>query len=149
MSFLMQRMKTPKGTIAVAMDKNEYSLREPLVGKVNVSASEDFDVDEIRLEVEVFEWTQATQNLNIGGTNRSVTAAQDSKVHEQKMTLQGRMHLNNGFNQDFPFTLNLPTGVPPTYRGRNARCTWKVKGVIAVKGRPDITGHPMELQINY
>jgi len=133
----------------VTLDKNEYSLRESLTGRLNVTAAEDFDIDEIRLEIEVIEWTKATQNINIGGTTKSVTAEQNSKVHDGKVTLQGRMHLNGGFNKDFPFSMNMPTGVPPTYRGRNARNTWKIKGVIAVKGRLDITGHPMELQVNY
>ena len=145
----MNRLQAPKGTIAVNLDKNEFSLREPLTGKMNVSAADAFDVDEIRVEIEVVEWTRATQNMNIGGSNRSVTAEENCKVHEGKVTLQGRMHLDNGFSQDFPFSMNLPTGVPPTYRGRNAKTTWKLKGVIAVKGRPDIVGHQMELQINY
>jgi len=148
MSFLMKKLQAPKGTISVTLDKSECCLREPLTGKVNVTAAEDFDVDEIRLELEATEWTQATQSMNIGGTTKSVTAKQETKLHDGKVTLQGRMHLTSGFNQDFPFSVNLPPGVPPTYRGRNARNTWKIKGVMAVKGRPDITGHEMELQVN-
>lgn len=149
MSFLFKKLQAPKGTISVALDKGEYSLREPLTGKVNVTAAEDFDVDEIRLEIVVNEWTTATESRNIGGgKTESVRAQQESRVHDGKVTLQGRMHLTSGFNQDFPFSVNLPSGVPSTYRGRNARNTWKIKGVMAVKGRPDITGHEMELQVN-
>jgi len=148
LSFLFKKLQAPKGTISVTLDKGEYSLREPLTGKVNVTAAEDLDLDEIRLELVVNEWTRATQSMDIGGTTRSVTAEQENKVHDGKITLQGRMHLTSGFNQDFPFSTNLPSGVPPTYRGRNARNTWKIKGVIAVKGRPDVTGHEMELQVN-
>lgn len=149
MGFLLQKLQAPKGTVSLTLDKNEFSLRESLTGKLNVSAADEFDVDEIRLEIEVTEWTRATQNLNINGNTRSVTAEQTSNIHQGKITLQGRIHLTNGFNKDFPFSINLPTGVPPTYRGRNARNTWKIKGVMAVKGRPDITGHQLELQINY
>lgn len=132
----------------VTLDKSEYSLSEPLTGKINVTAAEDFDVDEIRLELWVTEFTRATETLNIGGTRRSVTAQQENTLHKGKITVSGRMHVEKGFNQDFPFSVSLPPGVPPTYRGRNAHNTWKMKGVIAIKGRPDITGHEMELQIN-
>lgn len=145
---LLGRFKAPKGTVSVALDKGEYSLREPLTGKINVSTTEDFDIDEVRLEVWVDEFTRASQSQNVGGTTRTVTAEQNNAIHKGKTTVAGRMHASNGFNQDFPFSINLPSGVPPTYRGHNANNSWKIKGVLAVKGRPDVTGHEMEIQVN-
>jgi hypothetical protein len=145
---LLGKFKAPKGTVAVTLEKGEYSLREPLTGKINVSAAEDFDIDEARLEIWVNEFTRASQNQNIAGTMRSITAEQNNTIHKGKMTVTGRMHVSNGFSQDFPFSINLPSGIPPTYRGRNANNSWKIKGVLAVKGRPDITGYEMEIQVN-
>jgi len=145
---LFGKFKAPKATVSVTLDKGEYSLREPLTGKINVSAAEDFDIDEVRLEIWVNEFTRASQSQNIGGTTRTVTAEQDNTIHKGKTTVAGRMHASSGFNQDFPFSINLPPGLPPTYRGRNATNTWRMKGVVAVKGRPDITGHEMDLQVN-
>jgi hypothetical protein len=145
---LLGRFKAPKGTVSVTLEKGEYSLREPLTGKINVSAAEDFDIDEVRLEIWVNEFTRASQSQNVGGTTRSVTAQQDNVIHNAKTTVSGRIHASNGFSQDFPFSINLPSGVPPTYRGRNANNSWKIKGVLAVKGRPDITGHETEIQVN-
>jgi hypothetical protein len=147
MGFL-GKFKAPKGTVSVTLDKSEYSLREPLTGKINVSAAEDFDVDEVRLEIWVNEFTRASQSQNINGTTRNVTAEQENTIHKGKTTVAGRMHATNGFSQDFPFSINLPPGIPPSYRGRNANNSWKMKGVVAVKGRPDVTGHNMEIQIN-
>jgi hypothetical protein len=77
-----------------------------------------------------------------------VTAEESAALHNGKIIVAGRMHITEGFNQEFPFSTPLPSGVPPTYRGRNARNTWRMKGVIAVKGRPDVTGHIMEVEIN-
>jgi hypothetical protein len=145
---LLGRFKAPKGTVSVTLDKGEYSLREPLAGKINVSATEDFDIDEVRLEIWVNEFTRASQSQNVGGTMQNVTAQQDNTIHKGKTTVAGGMHASNGLNQDLPFSINLPSGVPPTYRGRNANNSWKIKGVIAVKGRPDVTGHEMEIQVN-
>jgi len=145
---LFGKFKAPKATASVILDKSEYSLREPLTGKINVSAAEGFDIDEIRLEIWVNEFTRASESMDIGGTRRTVTAQQDNRIHSGKVTVAGRMLATSGFNQDFPFSINLPPGIPPTYRGRNANNTWKMKGVVAVKGRPDITGHEIELQVN-
>lgn len=144
---LLGRFKAPKGTVSVTLDKGEYSLREPLTGKINVSTAEDFDIDEVRVEILVNEFTRASQSQNVGGTTRSVTAEQNNEIHKGKTTVAGRMHASNGLNQDFPFSINLPSGIPPTYRGRNANNSWKIKGVLAVKGRPDVTGHEMEIQV--
>ena len=57
---LFKRLKTPKATISITLEKGEFSLRDPLTGTVNVSSYEDFDVDEIRIEFEATEWTCAT-----------------------------------------------------------------------------------------
>lgn len=146
---LFGKFKAPKATVSVTLEKGEYSLREPLTGKINVSAAEDFDIDEVRLEIWVKEFTRASESQDVGGGNRrTVTAQQDNTIHQGKTTVAGRMHASSGFNQDFPFSINLPPGIPSTYRGRNANNSWKMKGVVAVKGRPDITGHDMEIQIN-
>ena len=146
---LFGKFKAPKCTVSVVLDKSECTLREPLTGKINVSAAEEFDIDEVRLEIWVNEFTRATQSIDVGGgTRKSVTTEQNNTIHNGKTTIAGRMHASSGFNQDFPFSISLPPGIPPTYRGRNANNSWKMKGVVAVKGRPDITGHDMELQTN-
>jgi len=145
---LFGKFKAPKATVSVSLDKGEYSLREPLTGKISVSAAEDFDIDEVRLEIWVNEFTRASGNVRIGGSTGSVTVEQNNTIHSAKTTVAGRMHASNGWSQDFTFSINLPPGVPPTYRGRNANNSWRMKGVVAVKGRPDITGHEMEVQIS-
>ena len=147
MGFL-DRLKAPKATVSVTFDKQSFNLNEPMTGKFNVSSSDEFDVDELRIELWVTEWTKATEKKGSGSDARTVTAEQNAKLHDGKISVAGRMKVTDGFNQEFPFSIPLPSGVPPTYRGRNASNTWKMKGVIAVKGRPDVTGHVLEVQIN-
>ncbi len=148
MGFL-NRFKAPKTTLAISMDKNEFSLREPLTGKFQVTSSEEFDADEIRVEIWVDEFTRATGSVDIGGNRKkTVTLQQNNKLHNGKVAVSGRMHITEGFSKDFPFSINLPPGVPPSYSGRNATNTWKMKGVVAVKGRPDVTSHDTEIKVN-
>jgi hypothetical protein len=148
MGFL-NRLKTPKATVSIAMDKNEFTANEPMTGRFQVTSSEEFDIDEIRMEIWVNEFTRATGSVDLGGNQKkTVTLQQNNKLHDGKVAVAGRMHIPEGFNKEFPFTINLPPGVPPSYRGRNATNTWKMKGVIAVKGRPDVTSHDTEVQVN-
>ena len=151
MGFL-DRFKAPKATISVSLDKQIFNLNEPMTGKLSVSSSEEFDADELRIELWVTEETTARGSVIIRAgaedEEQTVTVKQEDNLHEEKITVAGRMRVTEGFNQQFPFSITVPSGVPPTYRGRNASNTWKMKGVIAVKSRPDVTSHVMEVQIN-
>ena len=148
---IFKRFKAPKATISVALDKQVFSLNESMTGTLSVSSSEEFDADELRIELWVTEETTATGSVTIrtGAEDgiQTVTVKQEANLHDGKITVAGRMKFTEGFNQQFPFSIPVPSGVPPTYRGRNASNTWRMKGVIAVKGRPDVTGHVMEVEI--
>jgi hypothetical protein len=148
MGFL-SKLKAPKATIAVLLDKGTFSLREPLQGKIDISSSEEFDADELRIEIWVNEWTKATEQKTVGQQKVPVTAEQHSALHQGKLTVAGGRHFTSGFSESIPFSLSLPQSVPPTYRSQNARNTWMMKGVIGVKGRPDVTSHDMEVVITY
>ncbi len=144
---LTQHLQAPKATVAVLLDKPIVSIREPLTGKIQVTSYEEFDIDEIRLEIKVHEFTRATQKHNLNGIEREITSEMQNPHHNEKVTLQTGMHVTNGFRQEYPFSVNLPAGMPPTYRGVNATNSWFVKSVAAVHGRPDIVGHDNELQV--
>ncbi|MFW9795351.1 MAG: hypothetical protein ACFE8F_10070 [Promethearchaeota archaeon] len=148
MGFL-DRLKKPKGTVTVNFDKEYQSLREGLNGSLNVSASEEFEAEEIRLEIWVNEWTQATEQKKQGEQTITVTAQQNKQLHQSKYAVHGQMDFTDGMSQDIPFQVHLPPGIPPTYQSQNARTTWMLKGVIAIKGRPDITSHDMEIKVTY
>ena len=115
MGFL-GRFKAPKATISVTLDKQAFNLNEPMTGNLSVSSSEEFDADELRIELWVTEWTTATEKKGSGSDARKVTAEQNATLHNGKITVAGRMHITEGFNQQFPFSKPLPSGVPPTYR---------------------------------
>ncbi|MFW9831526.1 MAG: hypothetical protein ACFFD8_07100 [Candidatus Thorarchaeota archaeon] len=148
MGFL-DRLKSPKGSINVMFDKEYQSLREGLTGNLHVSSSEEFDAEELRLEIRVTEWTQATEQKKQGEKTFSVTAEQTKVLHQGKHSVYGQMHFTDGFSQEVSFNVHLPPGIPPTYQSQNARTTWLIKGVIEVDGRPDVTSHEMEIKVTY
>lgn len=148
MGFL-DRLKSPKGTITVMFDNEYQSLREGLTGKLNVSSSEKFNAEELRLEIRVTEWTQATEQKKQGEQTIKVSAQQTEVLHQGKHSVYGQIQFTDNFSQEVPFNVHLPSGIPPTYQSQNARTTWLVKGVIEVDGRPDVTGHEMEIKVTY
>ena len=143
------RLKTPKATIAVLFDKGQFSLKEPLQGRLEITASEEFEADELRIEVWVDEWVKATERKTVGEQQVPVTAEQRTKLYQGKLTVAGGRQFHDGYNESIPFSLPLPANVPPTYRSQNASNTWMMKGVIGVKGRPDVTTNNMEVTITY
>lgn len=148
MGFL-SKLQAPKASLAVMLDKSTYSNREPLSGKLDISSSEEFDADEIRIEFWVNEWTKATQQKTIGQQTTSVTAEQNTVLNRGKLTVSGGRHFTVGYRDTIPFSLPLPSNVPPTYRGQNARNSWMIKAVLGVKGRPDVETREMEVVITY
>jgi len=145
---VLNRFRAPKATMSVALDKPQFSLSEPMKGKISVSSSEEFDADELRIELWVTEWTRAMEKKGSGEDAVTVTAEQNARLYEGKIAVARRMRITKGFDKQFPFSIPLPPNIPPSYRGHNARNTWNLKGVVAVKGRPDVTSHIMEVQIS-
>lgn len=144
---LFKRFKAPKATVSVTLDKQAFKRDEPMTGTLSVSSSEEFDADELRIELWVTEWTRAKGSVRVDDETRIVTVEQKATLHQGKNAVAGRMHITKGFNQQFSFSIPLPPNVPPTYHGQNAKNTWNLKGVIAVKGRPDVTSHTIEVSI--
>ncbi len=144
---LFGKFKAPKATISVTLDKHDLSINEPMTGKMGVSSSEEFDADELRIEMWVTEDTTASDHITVQGRRERVTARQSNILHNGKIPVAGRTQITEGYNEEFPFSISLPTTIPPSYRGQNASNTWRLKGVIAVKGRPDVVGHEMEIQV--
>ena len=141
------RLKAPNANIRVELDQQYISLREPLTGKIIISSGEDFEADEIRIEMWVTEWTRATEQRKSGEQTITVSAQQTSNLHRGKISVNGYTQLQDGSTLEFPFNAYLPTSVPPTYRSQNVRTTWMMKAVIGVKGRPDVNSNNMEIQV--
>jgi len=57
------------------------------------------------------------------------------------------MHLSAGYKGELPFSTTIPAGGQPSYSGGDRSVTWAIKGVIGVKGRPDVTSSTSSIQV--
>lgn len=170
---LFKSFKAPKATISMNVSRNNLNLGETVEGTLAVTAQEEVDVDEIRVELQAFEKLKPA-----GGVIRDVQENQETRLYSppienvanaatreyvmfraQRQVI-GPMRVTNGFNQQFSFTIAVPANSGPTFQGmrRDGRWlqrTWVLKAVLAVGGRPDVetkreiyTSIPAQVSVN-
>jgi hypothetical protein len=152
MSFLKglkNRLTSPKASISLKLNKSGYALGEDIEGTLTVSSSEDFQTTEIRCEIQCSEEAKRMKRIYDerlrAHVDRQVT--ETATLFAAKPNVSGAIAINNGYSGTFPFKVNLPAGGRPTYRSVDNRVTWNIKGVVAVKDRPDITSPTSEIQV--
>jgi hypothetical protein len=84
----------------------------------------------------VTETYQAPTYTTIGNRVQQTVERQTRELYADDIDVSGPLNISKGYKGDFPFTTNVIPPVRPTMGGLIDR---KVKGVIAVKGRPDKT----------
>jgi hypothetical protein len=146
---LKNRLVSPKANISLKLNKSGYATGEDMEGVLAVSSSEDFQAAEIRCEIQCVEEARRTkrvydENLRMN-VDRQVT--ETATLFAAKPNVSGGMAINNGYSGIFPFKVNIPAGGRPTFRGVDNRVTWTIKGVIAVKDRPDVVSSVSEIQV--
>lgn len=157
-----KRLTKPKASVSIVLSKDTVSLGNELRGTVNVTSEEEFDADEIRVEV-----TGVAPNAIPGGED---SPPRDKMLWLITERVSGPLHFRQGFRQEFPLSVMIPVspcfkkyGMPsrgittrilgwlvspglhvagnwlqkhPEWRGK---IIWAVRGVVAVKGRRDVT----------
>ena len=68
-------------------------------------------------------------------------------LFSSKPQLSGPTHLSEGVALSFPFSVPLPPHLPPSMRTLDRRAEWSLKGVAAVRGRPDAASKTLELVV--
>ena len=131
-----------KAKVWLSLDKPSFAEGEPVVGKVNVESQEFIQADEVRVEARVYE--NYTEPVWVVVGNRRVQQMQRKKntLFSRDVRVSGPTDFGSG-SRSFPFTVAMPV-YRPTRNGGAVENS--VKGVVAVKGRPDVTG---ELQVGF
>jgi len=153
---LKERVTSPKATITLKLDKNSFIPGEKMKGILAVTSEEEFDATEIRAEFRCTEktrkerWETETTVLPGGRTQ----TRQVKRVYWETRTLfsedpqgSGPLRLSAGYRGEFPFSTAIPEGGTPSYANSNSSITWEIKGVIGVKGRPDVTSSTTTIQV--
>lgn len=68
-------------------------------------------------------------------------------LHSADPKAGGKIHIVPGFKKTFSITVNILAGGRESFDGLDANVHWSIKGVVAIKGRPDVTSETHELQV--
>jgi len=144
-----EKVTPPKVHVSVVLKKPFFSIGENLEGVVQVLPSEEVDCDEIRCEITCVEKVRKVKRVYNQALKREVEQeVWDSAVlFSSKPQLCGPTHLSEGVALSFPFSVPIPPHLPPYLKSLDRRVEWSLKGVVAVRGRPDATSKTVELVV--
>jgi hypothetical protein len=146
---MVEKVTPPKVNLVLNLNKSTYVLGENVEGELAISSSEDFDADDIRCELQCVESAKVLKPVYDATLKREVTREvwESATLYYAKPSLSGPIHISRGFTGKFPFSINIPVTVKPTLKSIDRKVTWSIKGVIAVKGRPDASSQTLEVQV--
>ncbi|MCW3981782.1 MAG: hypothetical protein NWE81_01505 [Candidatus Bathyarchaeota archaeon] len=144
-----KRLTKPDVDVSLNIQRAAVGLGENLKGTIEVSSDEEFDATEVRLELRCVEKRRRERWVYDERRRRRIRQVywDVATLHSDNPELAGRIHLVPGFRKTFPFKVNVPAGGRESFDGLDANVSWSIKGVIAVKGRPDPTSDTAELQV--
>lgn len=152
MSFLKklaEKVTPPKVFLKLNLSENVVSLGDYLKGELVLSSDEEFDADEIRCELLCVESARVQKRFYDPALKREVVREvwESATLYSAKPCLAGPMHISRGYTASFPFSIQIPITMKPTSKGIDRRITWTIKGVVAVRGRPDATSQTIEVHV--
>ena len=132
-----KKFSAPKAKIELKLNEVVYNSNDKMEGRIALDPQEDVEIDEFRVEFhaeEMIKWRS-------GGSRFSTSNFLD----EKKIPVGGSIKLQKGQHHEQPFQINIPF-----YKKEDpfTEIEIGVKGVAAVKGRPDLT-HKIQPMINY
>jgi hypothetical protein len=146
---LHDKVTAPDVKLALKLSNYTVVLGDNLEGSLDLNSTEDFECEEVRCEIECIEQAKVTRYQYDATIKRSIPRefTESSVLFAAKPPLNGSIHISNGENRRFPIKISIPPGSRPTYQAIDRKVNWTIKGVVAVKGRPDATTQVIEIQV--
>ena len=144
---LKEKVTPPNVHVTVALKKQFFSLGENFEGTVRILPGEEVGCDEIRCEIACVERAQGEKGLRPIPEEGGQEVWGSAVLFSSKPQLSGPMHLSEGVALSFPLSVPLPPHLPPSMRTLDRRAEWSLKGVVAVRGRPDAASKTLELVV--
>lgn len=154
MSFFKKfsdRVTKPKSSVSLKLEKNTFTWGDRLEGTLTVTSEEEVDCTETRAELRCEEKKKETVRRNGtvhgGGIHGGYETRWTSRaIFSENPQGSGPIHLSAGYRGEFPFSTSVAGG-EPSYSGGDRSVTWTIKGVIGIKGRPDVTSPTVGIQV--
>jgi len=146
MSFFKKftdRVTKPKSDVSLRLDRNTFNFGDKLEGTLTVSSEEEVDVTEIRAELRCDEKKKEYVQMQGG---HGGDQWKNKTIYREDPQASGPIHLSAGYRGEFPFSTKVAGG-QPSYSGDARTVTWTIKGVIGIKGRPDVTSPIAGIQV--
>lgn len=142
---LFGRLNPINAKVSVLLDKPSFLEGETITGRLVLDSDEAVHADEIRLEVRVTESYSTIKTVWRSGRPSQTTVRETTSLHSEDVRISGPLDITKGFKDEFPFSTNLPPVRPTMPNGVIDR---RIKGVVAVKGRPD-KAHEITVNVSY
>lgn len=158
--------KAPNATVSMSISKDNLNLGDTIEGSVKLVSQEDFEADEIRIELLGFERlrpgggsvrdnleNQETRMYSQPNQAASASAQMEYAMYKGQAKVSQKLMVPKGSTQQFSFNITVPSNLGPTFQGmrkdgRWLQRIWNLKAVVAVGGRPDVeTGRDIYLSI--
>jgi len=152
MNFLKKfedHLIAPKADLNLQLSDSYVVLGENLEGTLSVLPHEDIIAEEVRCEVRCLETAQVWKTEYDPALKREVNrqVTEQRVLYSAKPACSPAVQLANGTRKEFKYSVNIPAGERPTFQSVTDTVTWQVKGVVAVKGRPDVTTKELLVEV--
>ena len=135
MSFLKHLIPL-KAKASIALDKPMFYENEPVTGKVNVECNEYFQSSGVRVEARTYEHFQETDWVVENNQRVPRMVSKTNTLFSRDEPISGPSDFGQGPTRAFPFSVGTPVSRASRSGGS---IEYEIKGVVAVKGRPDVT----------
>jgi predicted RNA-binding Zn-ribbon protein involved in translation (DUF1610 family) len=123
-----KKFSAPKAKIELKLNEVSYDYTDKLAGRIVVDPQEEIAADEFRLEFggnQKIKWKKGFSSFS-----------SSSSLETRKITVAGPTQLQKGQHYEQPFQIDIPIYSKPD---PFSEIEIKVKGVVAAKGRPDLS----------
>ncbi len=148
MGFL-SRFTKPEAKVTIEISKKTIGLGDKFNVIITLVSQDEFDASGVRAELECIEKRRREKWVYNERSHRKVrrTYWDIATLHSAHPKASGKLHVVPGFKKTFPVDINIPTGGRESFDGLDANVRWTIKGVVAIKGRPDLTSRVHKLQV--
>lgn len=135
MSFL-KRLIPLKAQMSMNVESISVAEGTPIKGKTLLAPEENFPVEQIRMEIRV--WEKYTQDEWVREGNQDVRRTVEKKDtrYSQNVIISQPFEAQKGSSTEYPFEITMPRYMPSRFNGA---IIYSLKAVADVKGRPDVT----------
>jgi hypothetical protein len=135
--------------VSLKLDKYTFNFGDRLEDTLTVGSEEEVDATEIRAEILCLEKKkESVTSFGIGsrGGIRKSDQWETNVLYYGNPQASGPIHLTAGYKGEFPFVTDIVKGSPSCVSDTRS-VIWTIKGVIAIKGGPDVTSPTSDIQV--